>query len=273
MTCDRHTHVFSLDAQGFAQFYAQHAQDNTALESMRGDTLVKPIFDVDKKLDQEPSFATAKGALLECKDKVADIFKVTPGFNADTQIALATRHGWIVEPSGARKFKLSFHAFVKGFALRLMDTRALIQTCGDDTYFDLSIYPKEATKQQLFTVVGGRKKAGDDRVMMPVGLEPEGPFALEDFLAQYLHGDEQMLTPKAVEIPEKALVCLTQACPEWDAVIPVLEKAGFTDPRSVLFYFQNNHAQFGACLWPDIVQVVIELPDVMSCYGFLTHMA
>ena len=38
--------------------------------------------------------------------------------------------------AGLPKFKLSFHAFVKGFSVRLMDMRTSIMQCGDADYFD-----------------------------------------------------------------------------------------------------------------------------------------
>lgn len=232
MTCNRTCDTFLLDAPQFLQYYAHHAgkPDFTALEAMRGNTLVKPIFDVDLKLPQEPSPSTIRGAFLQCKDKIADIFAAAPTFDADSQIALATRHGWVVSADGAHQFKLSFHAFVKGFSLRLMDTRALIQTCGDPTYFDLTIYPKSTQAQQLFTLIGGRKKAGGENMMQPLGLTPQGPFSPLDFLAQHLDGSEQVLTFDAQPDVNTSLAVSDLHFPEWQLVVPVLEGAGFGSP-------------------------------------------
>lgn len=241
MASDRSNSVYHMDVSEFAASY--HANlDNpgfTALEVMRGETMVRPIFDVDSKLDEEPSVLVKRGKLLECHDKIASMFN-SEGFDADRQIAIATRHGWVLETSGKRVFKLSFHAFVKGFYLRLMDTRSLITHRGDVDYFDLTIYPKSPQSQQLFTVIGGRKKAGDDRVMQPQGLEPQGPFALGDFLAQNLEGCPQILEFDVTHVPQPMAVYanapltnvlrLKVSLPEWDVVASVLEAAGFTNP-------------------------------------------
>lgn len=230
MASDRSTDVYHMSVTEFAASY--HANLNnpgfTALEVMRGESIVRPIFDVDSKLAEEPSVLVKRGKLLDCQEKIASMFN-SEGFDADRQIAIATRHGWVVEPSGKRVYKLSFHAFVKGFYLRLMDTRSLIINCGDVDYFDLTIYPKSPQSQQLFTVIGGRKKAGDDRVMQPQGVEPQGAFALGDFLAQNLEGCPQILEFDVTHVPQPMAV-YANAPPEWDVVASVLETAGFTNP-------------------------------------------
>ena len=158
MTSDRVNDAFCMDALQFAQAYHTHINDAewTILESMQGDTMVRPVFDVDSKHDDEPSEATKRGALQVCRNKIADIFSKAPSFQADAQIAISTRH-CRVSPD---QYKLSFHGFVKGFTMRLMDVRALIQEMGDLNYFDLTIYPKSPQAKQLFTVIGRRKTAG-----------------------------------------------------------------------------------------------------------------
>lgn len=183
--------------------------------------MVRPIFDVDSKLTQEPSDAAKQEALTECKDKIAHMFEGAPGFDAATQIAISTRHVWVDD-----KYKLSFHGFVKGFSIRLMDTRSMIHQLGDADYFDCSIYPKTPQAQQLFTVIGGRKMIGG-AVMTPVGLKPEGPFEPADFLAQHLDGTEQELVFDGVE----PVVGDQPICPaQWDDVAELLEREGFLNP-------------------------------------------
>lgn len=83
---------------------------------------------------------------MDCRQNVLEIFNGDPSFDADRHVAIATRHGWV-----DGKYKLSFHVFVKGYR---------IQECGfgGERFFDLSIYPKTSLGQQLFTVIGGRKR-------------------------------------------------------------------------------------------------------------------
>lgn len=187
MRSDRVHDAYTMTASQFVSSYHEHLQDAnfTALEFLTGDLIIRPIFDRDDKRDTEPSVWEKQHALDEFVAHVTAVFAGDKNFSGQKQIRAATRHGWV-----DGKYKLSFHAFVKGYKIKLMEIKRFLEVVSDTetNYFDLSIYKEAPTSQQLFTVVGGRKSANDARVMLPVGDHP-----LQDYLAQHLDGAEQLL--------------------------------------------------------------------------------
>lgn len=127
-------------------------------EIFRGDTLVKPFYDWDLKVDCENDIARLK--VTEQDALEAAIEKLHP----DVDIAYADRSGWNAEK---KYWKVSLRAFVQGIKMRVSDIPIHIKsTLGDEkpTQLDIAVYK---TGEQLLGCIYCQKNADDPRVLTP----------------------------------------------------------------------------------------------------------
>ena len=160
----------------------RYGQPNcTLLEALLSTTRVKPYFDFEMYLDEEPD--TEEIYQLKVLPPIMRSLEVEP-----EDVRAASRHGWVKTKDG-RKFKVSFRAFVLGKWLHVSEMNTIINTGEfDEPGWDKGVYSFRG--ERMMAVVGGVKgKGGDVRVLEPV---KEG-FSYHEYLIQALDGNEQAM--------------------------------------------------------------------------------
>ncbi|KAK9793460.1 hypothetical protein WJX73_000505 [Symbiochloris irregularis] len=163
----------------------------TAFEYLQDDALTKPYFDYEEYHDEEPHANDIHSVLCTLKDSIRDCFMGEDGFDENKQVAYAQRHGWVGGSLTPRRFKLSFRAYVMGYAIRYTQMPHFLKEYGGGWKFDLSVYKAGG---QLYGCVGGCKglipgKDMDARMLVPLTHHSDA----RAFLVQALDGDEKVL--------------------------------------------------------------------------------
>lgn len=185
----------------------------TLFEYLQNDVLCRPYFDHERYYDDEPNDSEVQAILCGLKYSIRECFRGEEEFDETKHVAYAQRHGWVAsanrkeEGTGqgrrekstpTRKFKVSFRAYVLGYAIRYTQMPFFIKEHAVGCDFDLSVYK---AKEQLYGCLGGCKgkipnKEMDNRILVPL-THKSNPRA---FLVQALDGNEKVLQCTAPEL-------------------------------------------------------------------------
>ena len=176
----------------------------TAFEYLQDNMLTKPYFDYEQYYDQAPPTANEVQSVLSgLKYSIRDCFMGYEDFDDSKQVAYAQRHGWVGGSSTQRRYKVSFRAYVLGYAIRYTQMPQFLKEHGGGWKFDMSVYK---AKEQLYGCVGGCKgaipgKDMDERVLTPLTHHND----TTAFLVQALNGKEKILQCALLEVPSGGL--------------------------------------------------------------------
>lgn len=164
-------------------------QKTSYCEIFTNDKEVKPYFDRDCLLAEEPSQDWVAAHLDLCKQNILTCFSefgVSEG-----HINWQGRHRWVNTPKG-RLYKVGFHFIVNGFKIPYKNIACQLKKCKQEAFWDMSVY----NTNSLFYMVDTVKKG--DSVELKAMSEPDKPWL---HIVQYLHGSEHLITlaPDVVE--------------------------------------------------------------------------
>jgi hypothetical protein len=169
-------------------------------ESLRPTTKVKPFFDWDLYVPDEPSPERKRAYLEDAKRQLVGALEL----DSDENIAIATSHGDVPARDG-NTYKLSIRFYVQGYAIRATDLAAFVAarpglTKSATAGWDNSVYPVRS--ERLLRVVGAIKGSGDTRVLEPADhLRP-----YHHYLVQCLIGNELGLPTFEGRLPKRPRV-------------------------------------------------------------------
>jgi P4 family phage/plasmid primase-like protien len=194
---DKKENIITLDYYGAIKMIEQ---GETYYEYFDDNVITKVYFDVERDdYTNEVSEDEKDDIMNACIEKIAKMFERYPQFDPSQHIAIAERHRWTLK----NKYKVSFRFYITLFKIRYSAIKTdILKDVGEipvlNKTFDPMVY---GNKSQLLGCIYNHKEDYPDHPLTPITEH-----ATEDFIAQYLKGDEILIEtndPVVVQKKEK----------------------------------------------------------------------
>lgn len=196
---DKKDNIIVLDNYGAIKMIEQ---GETFYEYFGENAMTKVYFDVERDDYTNEVSEDEKDKIMEaCVEKINGMFDKYPQFDPSQHIAIAERHRWITK-NKSKYFKVSFRFYITLFKIRHDAIKTdILKDVGKipviDVPFDNMVY----SKTQLLGCIYNHKEEYPDHPLTPITEH-----GTEDFIAQYLKGDEILIEtndPVVVQKKEK----------------------------------------------------------------------